>query len=515
MPHNGRYRHFSPVFLISAGLMVLFVLFGAIFSEQAGRLFQSIQSAIVTGMGWFYVGAVATFLAFVVWLRFSRYRNVKLGPDDSEPDYSYPSWFAMLFSAGMGIGLLFFSVAEPIMHFASPPVGPGQDVAAAREAMRITFFHWGLHAWAIYIVVGLSLAYFAFRHNLPLTIRSSLYPLLGRKIFGPIGATVDIFAVLGTLFGVATSLGLGVMQVNAGLNVVFGVPVGTTTFLILIAAITLIATASVALGLDKGIKRLSEMNLVLGVTLLLFVLFVGPTVFILDAFFQNVGNYLQNIVYTTFQTYPFIMTDWHGSWTLFYWGWWIAWSPFVGMFIARISRGRTIGEFITGVLLVPTLLTFIWMTVFGNTALFTEMFGGGGIIAAVNANEATALFVLLGRFPFATVTSLLATIVVVTFFVTSSDSGSLVIGIITKGGMEDPPLAMRIFWAITEGGVAAVLLVAGGLTALQTASIATGLPFAAILLIMCYGLLKGLRRERLVRPVPESRSTHRGTPSPS
>lgn len=506
---NGKAPRLSAVFLISSTLIVLFVLYGVVFTDSASAVFEAVQNAIVTGMGWFYILCAASFLAFVVWLRFSRYSGVKLGPDDSEPDYSYPSWFAMLFSAGMGIGLLFFSVAEPILHYAHPPVGEGQTLAAARESMRITFFHWGLHSWAIYIVVGLSLAYFSFRHDLPLTIRSSLYPILGERIYGPAGAVVDILAVLGTMFGVATSLGLGVMQVNAGLNFLFDISVSTTTQLVLIVIITLIATVSVGLGLDRGIKRLSEFNLSLGLILLLFVFLLGPTVFLLNAFLQNIGVYFQQIVFTTFQTYALVETDWQGSWTLFYWGWWIAWSPFVGMFIARISRGRTIGEFITGVLLVPSLLTFIWMTIFGDTALYVELFGGGGIVAAVEESVSTALFVLLDGFPLAGITSLIATVVIVTFFVTSSDSGSLVIDIITHEGNPDPPVATRVFWALTEGGVAAVLLVAGGLTALQTASIAMGLPFAAVLLLMCYGLLRGLRREKMPGPRLQGRLRER------
>jgi len=490
----------SPVFFISACLIILFSLYGGVFSDHAAMTFASVQSWLVINVGWFYMGVVALFFGFIIYLAFSRFGRVRLGPDDSVPDYSYVSWFAMLFSAGMGIGLMFFGVAEPVTHFASPPVGEGGTVEAARQAMRLTFFHWGLQAWAIYIVVGLSLAYFAFRHNLPLTIRSALYPIIGERIYGPIGHAVDIFAVLGTMFGVATSLGIGVMQVNAGLSYLFDVPVSTLVQIVLIALITAMATVSVVAGLDGGIRRISELNLLMAVVLLVFMLAVGPTVTLLSSLIQNIGMYLSNMVEMTLTLYAYEPNDWMGDWTLFYWAWWISWSPFVGMFIARISRGRTIREFIAGVLLVPSGFTFMWLTFFGNTALYLELAGqGANIAAAVEQDMPTAVFVLLEQLPLTTMMSLLTTVLVVTFFVTSSDSGSLVIDIITSGGAEDPPVWQRVFWAIAEGVVAAVLLVAGGLTALQTAAISSALPFALIMLLMCYGLHKGLSSEMAYR----------------
>lgn len=498
-----------PVFFGAAGLIAAFVLFGAIKPKLAGELFGEVQNWIVATFGWYYLLAVAIFLLFSVWLAISSYGNIKLGPDQSQPDYSYTSWFAMLFSAGMGIGLLFFGVAEPIMHFTNPPVGEGGTVEAAREAMAITFFHWGLHAWAIYAVVGLALAYFSFRHRLPLTLRSALYPLIGERIHGPIGHMVDIFAILGTMFGVATSLGLGVLQVNAGLNYLFGFSESTAVQIALIGAITLFATASVVAGLDKGIKRLSELNLVLAVALLAFVLVAGPTLFLLQTLVQNTGLYLSELVGKTFNLYAYEPTGWIGGWTLFYWGWWIAWSPFVGMFIARISRGRTIREFILGVLFVPVGFTFMWLTFFGGTAIHMELGEGGEMIAeAVATNVPTAVFVLFEQLPWSGLASGIATLLVITFFVTSSDSGSLVIDIISSGGHPEPPTWQRVFWAVTEGVVAAVLLLAGGLTALQTASIAGALPFSFVMLIICYGLYRGLRMEGLKRlafgtvPVP-------------
>lgn len=484
-----------PVFFISAGLILAFVLYGALLPEQAGRAFDALQAKIVHDFGWFYILAVAIFLIFVIFLMLSRYGDVKLGPDDSEPEYSYLSWFAMLFSAGMGIGLLFFGVAEPIQHYAKPPVGEGSTVEAARQAMVLTFFHWGLHAWAIYLVVGLALAYFAFRRGLPLTLRSGLFPLIGKRIHGPAGHAIDIFAVLGTMFGVATSLGFGVLQVNAGFSHLFGLPVNPTVQLILIAVITGMATLSAGTGLDKGVKRLSELNIILAIVLLVFVLCAGSTVFLLQAFVQNVGAYLGAVVQRTFRMYAYEPNAWLGDWTLFYWGWWISWSPFVGMFIARISRGRTIREFIGGVLLVPVLFTFLWMTVFGNTAIALDLSGAAPIVQTVADNIPVALFEVLEQLPLSVIASGLATLLIVTFFVTSADSGALVIDMITSGAAPNPPVWQRVFWAICAGVVAAVLLLAGGLQALQTAALASALPFAVIMLLICYGLLRALQTE--------------------
>ena len=492
---RARMQVNPPVFFISAALILAFVLFGAVFPQQAGSVFDALQARIVHDFGWFYILAVALFLIFVLFLMFSRYGDVRLGPDDSEPEYSYLSWFAMLFSAGMGIGLLFFGVAEPIQHYAKPPVGEGGTVEAARQAMILTFFHWGVHAWAIYIVVGLALAYFAFRRGLPLTLRSGLFPLIGNRIYGPIGHAIDIFAVLGTMFGVATSLGFGVLQVNAGFSHLFGLPVNTTVQVILIAVITGMATLSAGTGLDKGVKRLSELNIILAIALLIFVLCAGSTVFLLQAYVQNIGAYLGAVVQRTFRMYAYEPNAWLGEWTLFYWGWWISWSPFVGMFIARISRGRTIREFITGVLLVPVLFTFLWMTVFGNTAISLDLSGAAPIVQSVANNMPVALFEVLEQLPLSVIASGIATLLVITFFVTSADSGALVIDMITSGAVPNPPEWQRIFWAICAGVVAAVLLLAGGLKALQTAALASALPFAVVMLFICYGLLRALQTE--------------------
>ena len=484
-----------PVFFVSAALILGFALFGALFPDTAERVFAAVQATIIIDFGWFYILAVAGFLFFVLFLMISRYGDVKLGPDESEAEYSYLSWFAMLFSAGMGIGLLFFGVAEPVQHYALPPVGEGRTIAAAREALPLTFFHWGLHAWAVYIVVGLSLAYFAFRRGLPLTIRSALFPLIGNRIYGPIGHAIDIFAVLGTMFGVATSLGFGALQVNAGFSYLFGLPTAPLVQLVLIAGITGLATLSAAAGLDAGIKRLSELNIVLAVSLLLFVLFAGSTIFLLQVYVQNMGAYLGTVVQRTFRMYAYEPNPWLGNWTLFYWGWWISWSPFVGMFIARISRGRTIREFVAGVLMVPVLFTFLWMTVFGNTAIALDLSGVAPIAQTVANDLPVALFETLAQLPFSALASGIATLLVITFFVTSADSGALVIDMITNGAAEDPPVWQRIFWAVCAGLVAGVLLLAGGLQALQTAAIASALPFAVVMVFMCYGLLRALQTE--------------------
>ncbi|TRW50222.1 BCCT family transporter [Aliidiomarina halalkaliphila] len=509
-----------PVFIGSGVIAAIFVFFGIFAPTTANATFSAVQSWIMTHVGWYYVMVVALFLIFVAYLAFSRFGLIKLGPDHSTPDYSYKSWFAMLFSAGMGIGLMFFGVAEPVMHYIAPPVGVGENFDAAREAMNITFFHWGLHAWAIYAVVALSLAYFAFRHNLPLTIRSSLYPLIGDRIYGPIGHTVDTFAVVGTLFGVATSLGFGVLQINSGLNALVGIDQSVWVQIALIVIITAIATVSVVLGLDGGIRRISELNLFLAVGLLIFVLIAGPTVYLLQSLVQNIGTYLSSIVSMTFNLYSYDPSTygmqegcvdcepntWLGGWTLFYWGWWIAWSPFVGMFIARVSRGRTIREFVTGVLLVPMGFTFMWMTFFGNTAIHLILMEGMTSLSdAVMADSSVALFQFFEALPFSTLASIVATILVVTFFVTSSDSGSLVVDIITSGGGdEDSPTWQRIFWCTLEGLIAIALLLAGGLGALQTASIASALPFSIVMLLMCWGLIRALRLEVVKRVSLES-----------
>ena len=491
-----------PVFFSAALFTLLLVGFAIAAPKTAQNLFESIQRWILGNASWFYILVVAIILLSVAFLAISRYGDIKLGPDHSEPDYRNFTWFAMLFSAGMGIGLMFFGVAEPVMHFMSPPVGEGATAAAARESMKITFFHWGLHAWAIYAVVALTLAFFSFRHGLPLTLRSALYPLIGNRIHGPIGHAVDVFAIIGTVLGVATSLGLGVAQMNSGLNHLFGIPVGVIPQIILIVITCGLATLSVASGLDKGIRILSEANMVLAVILLLFVLVAGPTVFLLQTFVQNTGAYLSDIVNKTFNLYAYEPSDWIGGWTLFYWGWWIAWSPFVGLFIARISRGRTIREFVSGVLLVPAGFTLFWMTVFGDTAIhFILVDGVKGFAETVKDDNALALFAFFELLPWSSVMSVFAIAMVAVFFVTSADSGALVVDLLASGGADRTPVWQRIFWSLAMGAVAIALLLADGLTALQTATIASALPFSIILLLSLWGLFKALKLDATKRGI--------------
>ncbi|HCW94646.1 MAG TPA: choline transporter, partial [Pseudomonas sp.] len=480
-----------PVFFGSAIILLALLIYSIGFQENAQTVFSDAQAWIIANVSWLYILAVAVILLMVTLVALSRYGDIKLGPDHSVPDYSYLTWFAMLFSAGMGIGLMFFGVAEPVMHFLSPPIGDGSTALAAREAMKITFFHWGLHAWAIYAIVAMILAYFAYRHGLPLTLRSALYPLIGERIYGPIGHAVDIFAIIGTVLGVATSLGLGVTQINTGLNHLYGVPVSIPVQIGLIVATTLLATISVVTGLDKGVRRLSELNLSLALLLLLMVLIAGPTVFILQTFVQNTGSYFSEIINKTFNLYAYEPNDWIGGWTLFYWGWWLAWSPFVGLFIARISRGRTIREFVAGVLLVPTGFTLLWMTVFGDTAIHMILWEHlDSLGKAIEQDSALALFVFLEQFPFSSLVSLVAIVMVVVFFVTSADSGALVVDMLASGGHQGTPTWQRVFWAGSMGAAAIALLLADGLTALQTATIASALPFTIALLCSMWGLLK-------------------------
>jgi choline/glycine/proline betaine transport protein len=510
------------VFFPAAGIIIVFVLLGAVFADWFADVFASAQDFVNTTLGWFYILAVSIFLVFVIFLALSPYGRIRLGPDDARPDFSLFGWFSMMFSAGMGIGLLFFSVAEPISHFAidAPPATTAdlETAGAAREAMNVTFFHWGLHAWAIYIIVGLALCYFAYRKGLPLTVRSAFFPILGDRIRGPIGDAIDTLAIVGTLFGVATSLGLGVVQINAGLDYTAGVEPSRLIQLGLIAIITAVATISVILGLDKGIKRLSEGNLILSGGLVVFLLAVGPTVYILRAFVESTGYYLQNIVQTSMRTDMFTDPTWQGDWTLFYWGWWISWSPFVGMFIARVSRGRTVREFIGGVLLVPALLTFIFLTVFGQTALHMELFGDGGIVGATEESLDFALFAMLEELPFALITSIVAMIAIAGFFVTSSDSGSMVDDIHASGGNPSPQWPTRVFWAVAEGAVAGVLLMAGGETgveAFQQASIMTGVPIAILLLIMCWTIFTALRADHAESRAKERSASRAAPPRPA
>jgi choline/glycine/proline betaine transport protein len=499
-----------PVFYGSIIVISLFLAVGVVIPGQAGALFGAIQTSILGAFGWFYLLSVGIFLASVLILSFGRFGQLKLGPDDSVPDFRFLSWIAMLFAAGMGIGLMFYAVGEPMTHFMAPPTAEPRSVAAMREAMTVTFFHWGIHAWAIYAVVGLSLAYFGHRFNLPLTIRSGLYPLLKSRIDGPIGHAVDIFAVVGTMFGIATSLGLGVSQINAGLNHLLGVPIGISVQLPLIAVIIAMATVSVVTGLDKGVRILSETNLIVAILLMVFVLVVGPTSQLFRDFVQNLGLYFDTLVLRTFNIYAYEPTPWVDAWTLFYWAWWISWSPFVGMFIARISRGRTVREFVVAVLFIPAGFTFFWMTVFGNTAMFIDTgVANGALGAAIAEDVSVGLFRFFEYLPLSAITSTLAVLLVTIFFITSADSGALVVDCIAAGGETKTTTGQRVFWCVMEGVVAGCLLLAGGLTALQSANVASALPFAVVMLGLVVSLYLGMREDLA------QREAHQGNTLPA
>ena len=486
-----------PVFIASALLIVGFIIFGSLFGELAGEVFNQLQSFITHRFRWLFIILMNVAVVFSLYIALSRYGDIRLGHQTEHPEYSLLSWFGMLFSAGIGIGLLYWGTAEPLYHFMSPPMGQAETVEAAKQAMSISFLHWGIHAWALYCVVALSLAYFHYRRGLPLSIRSVLYPLIGQKIYGKWGHVVDTLAVFGTMFGVVTSLGLGAMQINAGFSNVFGIPNNVPVQLCLIAIITAMATLSVMMGLDKGIKRLSDINIVLTVLLLGFMLLFGPTQFIIDSFIENIGNYVSQLIPLGFWSEAYSNTDWQANWTIFYWAWWVSWSPFVGIFVARISRGRTIREFIFGVLFIPMLLLFFWFTTFGGSAVHMELMGNYGLIEAVKADYGSAIFKLIEYYPLTKPLTLVIVVMIMLWFVTSSDSASFVIDMLTAGGDTNPPKIQRLFWALSQGVIAAVLLVAGGLSALQAVAIIAGFPFAIVVFVMMYCLWRGLTRDRL------------------
>lgn len=492
---NKYFDIHGPVFWPSVILIAALIIGTLIAGESAEEAFNAARVFITDSANWLFVAAVNIFIGFSLYFAFSKFGKIRLGGQDAEPDFSTMAWFAMLFSAGMGIGLMFYAVAEPMWHLINPPHAEAGTTQAVRDAMGITFLHWGLHAWAVYAVVALALAFFAFNRDLPLSFRSVFYPLLGDRIDGWIGDVIDILAVLATLFGLATSLGLGAAQAGAGIEYVFGFTNTVNLQVMIIIGVTAIATISVVLGIDKGVKVLSEFNIRIAALFLLFILVVGPTLYILSSFMQNIGHYFQNFASFATWTQSYEEGEFLNTWTVFYWAWWISWSPYVGMFIARISKGRTVKEFVLGVLIIPTLVTFLWMSGFGGSALFLETNGIAEIANAVQADQTTSLFILLDQFPFSTITSFLAIILVLSFFVTSSDSGSLVIDGLTSGGKLHAPVGQRVFWATTEGAVAAILLVGGGLGALQAGAISTGLPFTIVLLVMCYSLKQGLNKE--------------------
>lgn len=563
----GRLVEMHPVVFPASALIVLVLILGTLFfpSEDVQGALEGLRDWVGDRFGWLYVLSMTGFLILSVWLAFGRYGRIKLGKDEDVPRFGKLSWFAMLFSAGMGIGLMFWSVAEPIYHFTDPPPGFASGLDPSRVSMAVTIFHWGLHPWGLYAVLGLALAYFGYRRDMPLSLRSLLHPLLGDRVWGRLGDVVDTLAIIATLTGVATSLGIGAKQVNAGLAFLFGVPIGVRVQVLLIACITLIATVSVVLGLARGIRRLSEINIALASILMLLVILGSGVIAFLGSTVENIGSYLQLLPFNSLRTGAIDTTDraWLNTWTVFYWAWWISWSPFVGMFIARVSRGRTIREFVTGVLLVPTVVGILWLTAFGTTSLrqhvqhletidavgpersvedlpiyrigvtdedgnlavlddgsfatvpqpmtAVDYLGAPVILTNDGVDEIdtlpTVLFVLLeGVLAWGwlvTIAAGIATMCIVLFFVTSSDSASMVIDIIASGGNPNPPVLTRLFWALLEGAAAAVLLLAGGLSALQAASITAALPFTLILILGCCGLVRALSQDPSVTRSPK------------
>jgi len=495
----------NPVFVISGLVIVAFTFLTLALQDQAAAAFGDLRQFLTSTFDWFFIGAANVFVILCLVLIVTPLGKVRIGGRDATPEYSYSGWFAMLFAAGMGIGLMFYGVSEPISHFSSsvaegagspeswaPLAGAAGDPEAALAlGMAATIFHWGLHPWAIYAIVALALALFSYNKGLPLTIRSAFYPIFGDRVWGWTGHVIDILAVFATLFGLATSLGLGAAQANAGLEFLFGIPVSDVSQVVLIVAITGVALLSVLAGLDAGVKRLSEINMVLAFLLLLFVIVVGPSLAILTGFFSNLVSYVE---YLPALSNPIGREDANFSqgWTSFYWAWWISWSPFVGMFIARVSRGRSVREFIICVLLIPSLVSVLWMTAFGGTAVSLVQAGAASI---AEAGLPVKLFVMLEQLPMAQITSFIGIVLVIVFFVTSSDSGSLVIDTITAGGKTNAPVSQRVFWCCFEGLVAIALLLGGGLVALQAMAVSTGFPFTIVLLLACYAIVKGLMSE--------------------
>ncbi|GAA3531711.1 BCCT family transporter [Zobellella aerophila] len=519
---SGILKGLNPTVTIASKVLVIgFVLFCAILANQAGQYFETVSGILLQNMKWFYLGLVSLVVGFLLYLMVSRFGHIRLGKDNEKPEFSYLSWVAMLFSGGMGIGLIFWSVAEPMWHYADNPFTAGLTNESAATAMQLAFFHWGLHPWSVFIIVALALAYFSYRKDLPFTLRSILYPLIGERIYGPIGHAVDILTVAITAFGISQTLGMGVIQINTGLNLVFGTTISLAVQLLIIVILCTCAVASVLSGVGKGIRRLSEWNMLLSLVLVLIVLYVGPTRYILNTLLESTGSYTQNIVGMSFWSDTQNDSGWQNWWTAYYWPWWMTWAPFVGMFVARISKGRTIRELIGGALIVPTLITFLWMSVFGGAALKVEQdarvayeqqavvlaesgqqpqdaFTGGPILAATKADTTQALFTLFDNLDtgaMGKLLSVLACLLLGTYFITSADSGTLVLCTLDAAGASEPPTSIRVLWGIMIALIAGVLLYAGGLKAMQTASIIAGFPIAIFIAVMSLTLFHSIRRE--------------------
>lgn len=485
-----------PVFWVSLITVILFVFAILMWLEQMEQIFLDIRTFISERFGWFYILTVNFLLGFCGYLFFGKYKDIRLGGDSAKPEFTFWQWFAMLFNAGIGLALMFYSLAEPMLHYSNPPAIEGLSEYPAQLAFGLTFFHWGIHGWAVYGMVGLTVAFFAYNRGFPLSLRSVLYPLIGDRIYGWMGHTVDIISTIATLFGLATTLGIGIQYMSAGIDYLFGLHNSVALQIILVAILTLAAMVSLILGLKKGIKNLSVISAWMAVVILVYVFLVGPTLFMVDSFIQNTGFYIQNLIGLGTWSDVFSGSSWQDEWTLFYWGWWFAWAPFVGIFVARISKGRSIREFIGGVILAPTLTIIIWVTILGGAGIYEELFGGGGIAEAINQDLTQAMFVLLERYPLALYSSIMVVVTGAVFFVTSSDSGSFVVVALTSstdGDTSSKP--QRVFWAVVEGIIACLLLLGGGLIALQTASLITGLPVAIVIIPMCLALLRELKKE--------------------
>lgn len=490
------------MFLFSVIIAALFIIWGVIPESTLGNaaltpVTSAIHQFIIEKFGWYYLLAATLFLGFTLFLIFSRYGNIKLGKTEDEPQYSYISWFAMLFSAGMGIGLVFWGTSEPINHFHTPPSGDGNTAEAARAAMRYSFFHWGLHPWAIYSVLALALAYFQFRKGYPFVISNILRPLLGKRVDGGLGTLINVISVFATVFGVATSLGLGAIQITGGMAYLSpAIDNNFTTQLIVIIIVTVLFVLSAQTGLNKGIKYLSNINILLAILLMLFLLFAGPTNFIMDLFVTTIGSYIQYLPSMSFRLSPFDNNTWVQDWTIFYWAWWIAWAPFVGTFIARISRGRTIREFLIGVLAVPTIFGALWFSVFGGSAIHLDFFKNIPVMDVINERGSeVALFYVLEQFPLGTVMSIIAICLIATFFITSADSATFVLGMQTTNGDLNPSSSVKFIWGMIQTLTAVILLWTGGLDALQTAAIIAALPFSIVLVLTVFSLIKSFREE--------------------
>ena len=488
-------KNVSNVFWITVALVLAAVVFGVAAPASFEEATANLQAFLTSSFGWYYLLLVTIIVMFCVFLIFSPVGTIKLGKADEKPEFSNASWFAMLFSAGMGIGLVFWGAAEPLSHFMTPPLAEGGTPEAQKEALRYTFFHWGLHGWGIYALVALALAYFQFRKNEPGLISSTLKPILGKSMNGPLGTLVDALAVFATVIGVATTLGFGAAQINGGLSYLFDIPNNFTVQSIIVAVVTVLFILSAWSGLGKGIKYLSNTNMILAIILFVLMFILGPAVLIMNMFTDSLGGYIQNIVQMSFRIAPLNgeHRTWINNWTIFYWAWWISWSPFVGIFIARVSRGRTIREFMVGVLLMPSLVSFLWFSVFGTSAI--EVQKAGNIDLSSFATE-EVLFAILGEFPWSTILSIVVIILVSTFFITSADSATFVLGMQSTYGSLTPPNSVKVVWGIAQSAIALILLYSGGLQALQNSLIIAALPFSIVLLLMMISLYRSLAQEK-------------------